>query len=53
MRGFTGFTHYGRPCLKRERYGLAHIGGSELERIEDALGMAFSDFDFAMATSIT
>ena len=53
MRGFTGFTHYGSPCLKRERYELAHIGDSELERIEDGLGMVFYDFDSEMAMSIS
>lgn len=48
MRGFTGFTHYGHPCFVREDYETAHIGETELQRLEDAVGMVFSDESTAM-----
>ena len=47
MRGFTGFYHYGHPCFVREEYEAAHAGENELQRIEDALGMSFSDMTVA------
>ena len=48
MRGFTGFTHYGHPCFIREEYEAAHEGETELERLEDVLGISFSDENAAM-----
>ena len=48
MRGFAGFYHYGHPCFIREEYEAAHIGEDELQRLEDALGMSFSDMNTAM-----
>ena len=47
-KGFTGFYHYGHPCFIREEYELVHSGQSELERLEDALGISFSDINVAM-----
>lgn len=48
MRGFTGFYHYGHPCFIRKEYESAHYGEDELQRLEDALGMFFSDVNTAM-----
>ena len=48
MRGFTGFYHYGHPCFIREEYENEHIGEDELQRLEDALGITFSDVNTAM-----
>ena len=48
MRGFTGFTHCGHPCFIREDYEAAHIGETELQRLEDTLGITFSDENTAM-----
>lgn len=48
MRGFAGFYHYGHPCFIRKDYEAAHIGEDELQRLEDALNMSFSDVDIAM-----
>ena len=53
MRGFTGFYHYGHPCFVREEYEAAHFGEDELTRLEDALGMTFSDVDTAMYYALT
>ncbi len=47
-KGFTGFYHYGHPCFIREEYETAHVGEDELQRLEDALGIIFSDANTAM-----
>lgn len=46
--GFTGFNHYGHPCFIRKDYEAAHYGEDELQRLEDALGISFSDENEAM-----
>lgn len=48
MRGSAGFTHYGHPCFVRDDYEAAHSGETELQRLEDALDIFFSDTDTAM-----
>ena len=48
MRGFAGFYHYGHPCFIRKEYEAAHIGEDELQRLEDALSMIFSDVNTAL-----
>ena len=48
MRGFAGFYHYGHPCFIRDEYEEAHVGENELQRLEDALGISFSDVNTAM-----
>ena len=53
MRGFTGFYHYGHPCFIREEYEEEHFGEDELTRLEDALGMTFSDADTAIYYVLT
>lgn len=47
-RGFTGFYHYGHPCFIREDYENSHKGETELQRLEEALGISFSDMNTAM-----
>ena len=47
-KGFLGFSHYGHPCFIREEYEEAHLGENELERLEDTLGLFFSDMDMAL-----
>ncbi len=53
MRGYLGFFHYGHPCFIREEYEKAHEGEDELTRLEDALGMSFSDFNTAVTYAYT
>ena len=53
MRGFTGFYHYGHPCFIRDEYEQAHIGEDELQRLEDALDMTFSDVNTAIYYAYT
>ena len=53
MRGFLGFYHYGHPCFIREQYEAMHIGEDELQRLEDILGMTFSDIDNATYYALT
>ena len=53
MRGFTGFYHYGHPCFIRKEYEFAHNGEDELQRLEDVLGMTFSDVNTAMYYALT
>ena len=53
MRGFTGFYHYGHPCFIRKDYESAHSGEDELQRLEDALNMTFSDVNTAMYYALT
>lgn len=53
MRGFTGFYHYGHPCFIREEYESEHCGEDDLARLEDALGMSFSDFNAAAYYALT
>lgn len=48
MRGFLDFYHYGHACFIREEYEAAHRGEDELQRIEDALNMTFSDVNTAL-----
>ncbi len=48
MKGYLGFTHYGHPCFDRIQYEDSHLGESELERLEDALGMSFASFEDAV-----
>ncbi len=48
MRGFTSFSYNGHPCFIREEYEEAHNGENEFQRLEDALGITFSDFNTAM-----
>lgn len=48
MKGFTGFYHYGHPCFIRQEYEASHQGEDELQRLEDALGLSFSDMNVAM-----
>ena len=51
--GFTGFSHYGHPCFIRRDYEDAHVGQSELERLEEVLGIHFSSMDVAMNYCLT
>ena len=53
MRGFTGFYHYGHPCFVREEYEAAHEGENELQRLENALDMSFSDMNTAANYALT
>ncbi len=53
MKGFAGYYHYGHPCFIREDYEAAHVGEDELQRLEDALGMSFSDVDTAIYYTYT
>ena len=53
MRGFMDFYHYGHPCFIREEYESAHYGEDELQRLEDVLGMNFSDVNNAMYYALT
>lgn len=52
-RGFTGFYHYGHPCFIREDYERANAGRDELQRLEDVLGVTFSDVNTAMYYALT
>lgn len=52
-KGFTGFYHDGHPCFIREEYEDAHVGEDELQRLEDALGITFSDVNTAMYYCLT
>ena len=52
-RGFAGFYHYGHQCFIRSEYEAAHSGESELQRLEEALGMSFSDVNTAMYYCLT
>ena len=47
-KGFTGFCHYGHHCFIRSEYEVAHSGETELQRLEDSLGISFSDVNTAM-----
>ena len=53
MRGFLSIKHYGHTCFIREDYEAAHAGEDELQRLEDALGMSFSDWNTAMYYALT
>lgn len=52
-RGFLEFQHYGHQCFIRDQYDEAHQGEDELSRLEDALGMSFSDINMAMYYCLT